>query len=338
VKGYKGFDKDLKCLDMQYEVGKDYETKEKPIRCGDKGFHMCKFPFDVFGYYAPAGNRFCEVEGGGEVDECSEDSKVAVSRIHIGAEIGLKGIIEAGVKFILDKVDWKNSKESNTGDRSAATNAGDRSAATNTGSRSAATNTGSRSAATNTGNYSAATNTGSRSAATNTGNYSAATNAGDRSAATNTGYQSAATNTGDRSAATNTGYQSAATNTGDRSAATNAGDRSAATNTGSRSAATNTGDRSAATNTGYYSAATNTGDRSAASVEGKESVAMAIGYESKAKGALGCWLVLAEWEQDSNGKWHIKTVKSAMVDGKRIKPDTWYMLRNGKFVEEASAE
>ena len=107
MKGYKGFDKDLKCLDMQYEVGKDYEINEKPIRCEDKGFHMCKFPFDVFRYYAPAGNRFCEVDGSGEIDECSDDSKVAVSKLHIGAEIGLKGIIEAGVKYILDKVDWK---------------------------------------------------------------------------------------------------------------------------------------------------------------------------------------------------------------------------------------
>lgn len=35
---------------------------------------------------------------------------------------------------------------------------------------------------------------------------------------------------------------------------------------------------------------------------------------------------------------HIKTVKSARVNGKKIKPDAWYMLRGGKFVEEASTE
>ena len=100
----------------------------------------------------------------------------------------------------------------------------------------------------------------------------------------------------------------------------------------------NTGYRSAATNTGNWSAATNTGDQSAASVEGKESVAMAIGRKSKVKGALGCWLVLAEWAEDKNDNWHIKTVRSAKVDGKKIKPDAWYMLRGGKFVEEASTE
>ena len=108
---------------------------------------------------------------------------------------------------------------------------------------------------------------------------------------------------------------------------------SAATNTGDRSAATNTGDCSAATNTGNYSAATNTGDRSAASVEGKDSIALAFGVESKAKGALGCYIVLAEWGEDDEGNRQLKTVKCHKVDGKTVKPDTWYMLKNGKFTE-----
>ena len=148
-----------------------------------------------------------------------------------------------------------------------------------------------------------------------------------------TGDCSAATNTGYRSAATNTGYRSAATNTGYRSAATNTGDRSAATNTGYRSAATNTGDRSAATNTGNCSAATNTGDWSAASVEGKDSIALAFGIESKAKGALGCYIVLTEWGEDDEGNRQLKTVECHKVDGKTVKPDTWYTLKNGKFME-----
>ena len=121
-----------------------------------------------------------------------------------------------------------------------------------------------------------------------------------------------------------TGYCSAATNTGDCSAATNTGYCSAATNTGYYSAATNTGDCSAATNTGNYSAA---------SVEGKDSIALAFGVEGKAKGALGCYIVLAEWCQDEEGNRQLKTVKSHKVDGKTIKSDTWYTLKNGKFTE-----
>ena len=323
IRGFKGFDKDLKCRGFQYEIGKDYEH-EGEVKCCERGFHFCENPFDVFRYYSPCDSRYCEVECDGNADKANDDSKVATSHIHISSEIGLNGLIKAGVKFILDKVNYKDTKSTNTVYQSAATN---------TGYRSAATNTGDYSAATNTGDHSAATNTGERSAATNTGYQSAATNTGERSAATNTGYQSAATNTGYYSAATNTGYQSAATNTGDYSAATNTGDYSAATNTGDYSAATNTGYRSAATNTGYQSAATNTGYQSAATVEGKESVALVTGKDSIARGALGCWIVLTERGDFDGVTFPIKEVKAFKVDGANIKENTFYRLVDGKPVE-----
>jgi hypothetical protein len=290
IKGFKGFDKDLKCRGYQYEVGQYFQEEGKIEACS-KGFHFCENPFDVFSYYPPSSengiNRYCVVEGGGSIDKDSDDTKIACSKLHISAEIGLKGLVEAGVKFILDKVNWKDCKESNTGNQSAATNTGDQSAATNTGDQSAATNTG---------NQSAATNTGDRSAATNTGNYSAATNTGNYSAATNTGYQSAATNTGNRSAATNTGNYSAATNTGDRSAATN------------------------------------TGDQSAAQVSGKDSIAIVTGKDSKAKGSIGCWIVLTERGDWDGNTYPIKEVKAVKVDGGLIKPDTYYKLDNGEII------
>ena len=313
IKGVKGFDKDLKCRGYQYEIGKEYETKEIPVKCTSNGFHFCENPLDVFLYYDPT-SKFCEVEGGGDVSRDDLDTKVAVSRIKIGAEISFKKMVDLAVKFIFEKVDWTNAKESNTENSSAATN------------------TGNRSAATNTGDYSAATNTGYRSAATNTGDRSAATNTGNRSAATNTGDSSAATNTGNRSAATNTGDSSAATNTGYRSAATNTGDSSAATNTGYSSAATNTGDSSAATNTGYSSAAITTGCESIAKVEGKFSIACGIGIKNKASGKIGCWLVLAEYKKTKAG-WKLTAVKSVKVDGKKILEDTEYEMKNGKIIK-----
>jgi len=258
-KAYKGFDKDLKCRGFQYEIGKEY-TLDGDVKICNKGFHACKYPFDVWGYYSPVDNngnlhRYCTVTQSGEIQENGD--KTASSHIHIETEIGLNGLIKAGVKFIFDKVKWADSS------------------------------------------------------------------------ATNTGNSSAATNTGNSSAATNTGNRSAATNTGDRSAATNTGDWSAATNTGDWSAATNTGNRSAATNTGNWSAATNTGDWSAADVKGKESIAIVTGKESKARGVLGCWLVLTERDKDYN----IVSVKAVKVDGIDIKPDTWYMLVDGKVKE-----
>ena len=157
-----------------------------------------------------------------------------------------------------------------------------------------------------------------------TGDYSAASNTGDCSAASNTGDYSAASNTGYRSAASNTGNWSAASNTGNCSAASNTGDYSAASNTGNCSAASNTGDCSAASNTGYRSAASNTGENG---------IAVAWGRDSKAKGALGCYIVLAEYGDWNGSEYPFLNAKMHKVDGKTIKPDTWYKLKNGKFVK-----
>lgn len=89
----------------------------------------------------------------------------------------------------------------------------------------------------------------------------------------------------------------------------------------------------AATNTGNRSAATNTGNRSAAEVASDDSVAIVTGYDSKAKAGLGSAIVIAE-----RGGWNGKTyplinIKAAIVDGEKIKADTWYTLKNGEFVE-----
>ena len=162
IKAYKGFNNDMTCRDFQYEVGKEYEQKGKIEVC-ENGFHACENPMDVFGYYPPSRSRYCEVEQSGTIGR--SQYKIASSKIRIQCEIGLSDIIQAGVKFILDKVYWKDDNATNTGDCSAATNTGDYSAATNTGYHSAATNTGDCSAATNTGDCSAATNTGNRSVA-----------------------------------------------------------------------------------------------------------------------------------------------------------------------------
>lgn len=139
--GFKGFDKELRCRDYQYEVGKEFEEKEKIEACSN-GFHFCENPFDVLGYYPPSSekgsSRYCMVKGSGNIDRHGDDTKVACSKLHISAEIGLKGIIEAGVKFILDKVNWKDNKGSNTGYRSAAEVTGKESIAIVTGKDSKA--------------------------------------------------------------------------------------------------------------------------------------------------------------------------------------------------------
>ena len=164
MKMYKGFDKDLKCRDFQYEIGKTYE--EPTAELCEKGFHACEYPLDVFGYYAPGDmSRYCEVD----LDDVShkksnEDSKRCGKKIAVKAEIGIAGLVKAAVDFVMENIKDEN-KEANTGNCSASTNTGDYSASTNTGNYSASTNTGDYSASTNTGDRSKADVSGKGSVA-----------------------------------------------------------------------------------------------------------------------------------------------------------------------------
>ncbi len=223
MKTIKGFDGDLKCRDFQYEIGKTYTLPkgENPELC-ERGFHAISnsvSPLSVFGYYPPCLNgklsRYCEVKVDGEVDQ--NQDKVACSRITIGAEIGIKGLINAHIewvkKHITNEHNAEKGKAATAGDSGAAT-AGDSGAAT-AGDSGAAT-AGSYGAAT--AGYSGAATAGDSGAAT-AGDSGAAT-AGDRGAAT----------AGDSGAATAGSYGAATA--GDSGAAT-AGDSGAATSRGS---------------------------------------------------------------------------------------------------------
>ncbi|EJS2156370.1 hypothetical protein NW577_000304 [Salmonella enterica] len=175
---FKGFNKDLKCCDFQFEIGKTFHHDGKVEACGS-GFHACECPFDVFSYYPPAESRYAETISFGVTDREEEgDTKIASASITIKAELTLPQFIQRGIEWIWSKIDKSLEQQIMSGNRSAATNTGDWSAATNTGYSSAATNTGNCSAATNTGNCSAATNTGNCSAAEVSGSQSVAASLG----------------------------------------------------------------------------------------------------------------------------------------------------------------
>nr|DAH03879.1 MAG TPA: hypothetical protein [Caudoviricetes sp.] len=133
LKTYKAFDKDLSCRGFKYEVGKEYE-ETGDIKACEKGFHACPYPLDVFGYYAPAGSRFCEVEQSGKIDG-SESDKVCSSKIRIGAELDIRGLVKAAVSFVKERC----TNECNANPGKPAT-AGDYGAATARGKASTGSN------------------------------------------------------------------------------------------------------------------------------------------------------------------------------------------------------
>ena len=193
IHAYKGFDKNLQCRGYQFAVGETY-THEGEVAACRSGFHSCTHPLGVLRYYPPATSRFAEVEASGKIANHNDDSKIASGGLKIKAETGLKGLIDAGIKFAFSKVTWGKEDTPQTH--------------------------------------------------------------------------------------------------------------------------------------GNYSAAQTHGNYSAAQTHGKESVAVSTGAKGRAAGALGNWLVLAEWSNDK-----ITSVQTVHVDGEIIKADTFYALTKGVFTE-----
>ena len=205
VKSYKGFNKDMTCRDFQYKEGKEYETS-KAVVCNE-GFHACEHPLDCLGCYPPNTSVYHEVEQTGEFssDSGSRDSKIASTKIKIGAKLSIAGLVQAAIDFTKSKTVTMQDA---------------------------------------------------------TGNYGASSATGNCGASSATGY------------------------------------------------------------------------KGASSADNSTAVAEAWGYESKAKGCIGAHIVCAEWKYDNlNNDWFFVGAKMSIVDGVKIKADTYYTLRDGEFVE-----
>ena len=97
------------------------------------------------------------------------------------------------------------------------------------------------------------------------------------------------------------------------------GDCSTGAASGDWSTGAASGDWSTGAASGYYCRA---------EAFGKDSIAVANGAHSKARGAMGCYLVLTEYDDDGG----MIRAKMAKVDGSVIKENVWYTLKNGEFV------
>lgn len=85
---------------------------------------------------------------------------------------------------------------------------------------------------------------------------------------------------------------------------------------------------------GDYAQIGSSGDYAKIDSTGEDSVIMCAGGNSKAKAKVGSWITLAEWEWSDEKNRNVPIcVKTEYVDGVNIKADTWYQLKNGKFVK-----
>lgn len=85
---------------------------------------------------------------------------------------------------------------------------------------------------------------------------------------------------------------------------------------------------------GYSAQIGSSGNYAKIDSTGEDSVIMCAGNSSIAKAKVGSWITLTEWKWSDEKKHNVPVcVKTEYVDGEDIKADTWYQLKNGKFVE-----
>ena len=312
---YKGFNKDMTCRGFQYEEGKEYEENEA-VAC-EKGFHACEYPLDCFSYYSPNESVYHVVEQSGEISKHEDDSKVASTKIKIGAEINIAGLVKAAIEYTTKRINPEAKSDGDYGASSA---------------------TGNHGASSATGDYGASSVTGDCGASSATGDYGASSATGYKGASSATGYYGASSATGNYGASSVTGDYGASSATGNHGASSVTGDYGASSATGDYGASSATGYKGASSATGSCGASSATGYKGASEAGNPESIAVAWGYHGKAKGVLGSYLVLADWEGDEGNyrtpsEWTLKGAKMVRVDGENIKEDTWYTMLNGEIVE-----
>ena len=110
IRGFKAYNKGMKCMDFQYEEGEIYELKTKPSLC-ESGFHFCENPLDVLDYYNLCDSEFSTIESLGDIDKRAGENKVSTNKIKIGFKLDFKAFVETSVEFIKSKTKIEDSAQ-----------------------------------------------------------------------------------------------------------------------------------------------------------------------------------------------------------------------------------
>ena len=324
---YKGFDKNLKCRDFQYEVGKEYEM-DGDIKCCKRGFHACESPLEVFDHYDMLNSRFAKVEQSGEIDKEENSTKVCSSKIKVKAELKLADIINLGVEWIKDVTSPSKLKKetdlNDNGNNSAKIgSSGDSAKIGSSGDSAQIGSSGDSAKIGSSGYYAQIGSSGYYAQIGSSGYYAQIGSSGDYAKIGSSGDSAKIGSSGDYAKIGSSGYYAKIGSSGDSAKIGSSGDSA---QIGS------SGDSAKIGSSGYYAKIGSSGDSAKIESTGKHSVVMAAGNNSIAKAKIGSWITLSEWDC-INGVWIPICVKTEQVDGERIKADTFYKLVNGEFKE-----
>jgi len=306
---YKGFDKDLKCRDFQYEVGKKYEM-EGDIICCVKGFHACENPFDVLDHYSMFDdngkpNRFCVVEQSGTLDKDNDNStEVASSKIKVKAELKLGDFIRAAVEWVKEKtspvnIEVENGELSDNGKT-----------------------------------YAKIGSSGDYAQIGSSGRFAQIGSSGCCAQIGSSGYSAQIGSSGDYAQIGSSGYYAKIGSSGCSAQIGSSGDYAQIGSSGDSAQIGSSGCSAQIGSSGDYAKIGSSGDSAKIKSTGEDSVICCAGHGCVVSAKKGSWITLTEWKWSDEKRRQVpKFVKTEFVDGKRIKADTPYRLVGGEFTE-----
>lgn len=110
---YKGFNRDMTCKGFRYEEGEEYET-DIADAC-HAGFHACEYPLDCLRYYSPNSSEYHIVKQSGELSKHDGDTKIASTKIKIGAKISIAGLVKAAIEYTRERINPEAESNENCG-------------------------------------------------------------------------------------------------------------------------------------------------------------------------------------------------------------------------------
>ena len=301
IKSYKGFDKNLKCRDFQYEIGKEYEM-DGEIRVCNRGFHACESPFEVFDHYSMIGSRFCEVEQDGNISKEDRGTKICSSKIKIKAELKLADMINLGVEWLKEITSPEKIKTSIKDNSS--------------------------------GNYAKIGSSGDDAQIGSSGNYAKIGSSGNYAKIGSSGDGAQIGSSGDGAKIGSSGDGAKIGSSGNYAQIGSSGDDAKIGSSGDGAKIGSSGNYAQIGSSGDDAKIGSSGDGAKIDSTGEGCVIMCAGINSVAKASKGSWITLSEWSYSDKKQRYIPVcVKTEFVDGEKIKADTYYKLAGGVFKE-----
>ena len=338
ITSYKAFDKNMQCRGFQYEVGKEYEM-DGEIKCCNRGFHACKSPMEVWDHYDMLNSRYAEVEQSGKIDEEENSTKVCSSHIKIKAELKLADIINIGVEWLKDITSTYKVKEdgalNDNGDRKKQIgSSGDFAQIGSSGGSAHIGSSGGSAQIGSSGDYAKIGSIGGSAQIGSSGYSAQICSSGYYAQIGSSGDYAKIGSIGGSAQIGSSGYSAQIGSSGDYAKIGSSGDYAKIGSSGYSAKIGSSGYSAQIGSSGDYAKIGSSGDYAKIDSTGEDSVIMCAGSSSIAKAKVGSWITLSEWKWNGKKNRYVPVcVKTEYVDGNNIKADTWYQLRNGKFIE-----